>query len=376
MKSLRIFSRVLLGITFIFSGFVKAVDPLGFAYKFEDYFAAFHMGFLDPVAMYLGVLVCLAEFVIGVALLFGTQMRFFSWAVTLFMSFFFFLTLILAIDNPVSDCGCFGDAIKLSNWETFYKNAVLMVFTLIVFFGRNKFREPYSRAGQTLILGLGAIFLIGTSIYSYRHLPLLDFRPWKEGNKITEYLIASPEESIITLVYQNTESGELLEYTSETLPWQDSVLMAKLEFVEQRKEVIRPYQEAPIHDFEINDHEHNNLTEEVLSNPDFQFLLIVQNVDAAHRESFAKANAIAEITEKAGYSFIALCGSGFEKMDNFRFEVGANYYWYNVDETALKTIIRSNPGLVLLKDGVVLKKWHYNDLPTPEHIKEAFFEKE
>lgn len=372
MKSIRIFSRVFLGIVFIFSGFVKAVDPWGSAYKFQDYFMAFHMEWANVLALPLGVLLSLAEFVIGVGLLFGTRMRLFSWAVTIFMSFFLFLTLILAIDNPVSDCGCFGDAIKLSNWETFYKNLVLMVFTLVVFFYRNKFREPYSKSGQVLIIGLGILTLLGTSVYSYRHLPLLDFRPWKEGNKIADFVVPTPEISEIYLIYKNTETGEEMEYTSETLPWQDSVLMSKLEFVEQRKNVIQEYVEAPIHDFEINDEEHNNLTDMVINNPDYQFLLIVSSVEKADKEAFEDANRIAEAMDEEGVSFVALCGSTFEKMDLFRYNVGANYYWYNVDETALKTIIRSNPGLVLLKDGVVLGKWHYNDFPDPEDLKEEY----
>lgn len=133
MKTLRIFSRMLVGIVFMFSGFVKAVDPLGSTYKFQDYFTAFQMEWAHPLALYLGILLCVAEFVIGVGLLFGTRMRLFAYAVTIFMTFFTILTLVLAIYNPVSDCGCFGDAIKMTNWQTFYKNVVLMVFTLVIF---------------------------------------------------------------------------------------------------------------------------------------------------------------------------------------------------------------------------------------------------
>ncbi|HRZ76357.1 MAG TPA: DoxX family membrane protein, partial [Bacteroidales bacterium] len=178
MKAIRTISRIFLGAVFIFSGFVKAVDPWGSAYKFHDYFTAFHMEWLTGLALPLGVALCLAEFMIGVGLLFGTRMRFFAWALMVFMTYFLFLTLYLAIANPVSDCGCFGDAIKMTNWETFYKNVVLMVPTLIVFFGRHRYSEPYSRKGQALVLGLGAAVLLGTSVYSYRHLPLIDFLPW------------------------------------------------------------------------------------------------------------------------------------------------------------------------------------------------------
>lgn len=372
MKIVRIFSRVFLGLTFVFSGFVKAVDPWGFAYKLQDYFEAFHMEWFNELALVLAVILCLAEFIIGVGLIFGTKMRFFSWAVALFMSYFLVLTFILALENPVSDCGCFGDAITLSNWETFYKNLFLMVFTVIVFLQRKKFSEPYKSAGQTLILGMGIILLLGVSVYSYRHLPIIDFRPWKIGNQIADQVIASPEISEVFLVYTDQNSGEEHIYTSETLPWQDSVLMASLEFKEQRKEIVQEYIEAPIHDFEINDGELNNLTGEVISNPDFQFLLIVSSIDKTNTSIYPKINEFAKAMEKDGLSFIALCGSSFVRMQEFKESVDAVYNWYNVDETALKTIIRSNPGLVLMKGGVIIDKWHFNDFPDAEDVREDY----
>ncbi|HRY99319.1 MAG TPA: DoxX family protein [Bacteroidales bacterium] len=372
MKAIRTISRIFLGAVFIFSGFVKAVDPWGSAYKFHDYFTAFHMEWLTGLALPLGVALCLAEFMIGVGLLFGTRMRFFAWALMVFMTYFLFLTLYLAIANPVSDCGCFGDAIKMTNWETFYKNVVLMVPTLIVFFGRHRYSEPYSRKGQALVLGLGAAVLLGTSVYSYRHLPLIDFLPWKEGNRIADQVVPVPEISEIYLQYRDKESGEMVEYTSATLPWQDSVLMARLEFVDQRKEVIQEFQDAPIHDFEINDAEHNDHTADFIGNPDYQFLLIVSSVDKTSRSAFERANLIAGAAQAGGYSFIALTGSSLDRAEQFRREVGGDYDWYNVDETALKSVVRSNPGLVLLHDGVVVKKWHYNDFPDPEVLDALF----
>lgn len=375
MKALRIISRVLLGLVFIFSGFVKAVDPWGSAYKFHDYFTAFQMEWLTGLALPLGVALCLAEFLIGVGLLFGTRMRLFAWALMIFMTYFLFLTLYLAIANPVSDCGCFGDAIKLSNWETFYKNVVFMVPTLIVFLGRNQYREPYNLKGQLAIIGIGILILLGTSVYSYRHLPLIDFLPWKEGNRIADQVVPVPEISEIYLQYRDKRSGEIQEFTTATLPWEDSLLMANLEFVDQRKEVVQEYQDAPIHDFEINDAEHNDYTSDFIGNPDYQFLLIVSSVDKTARKAFPEINKLASALQEAGYSFIALTGSSLDKADAFRTETGADYDWYNVDETALKSVVRANPGLVLLHDGVVVKKWHYNDIPSADRMISKFLSK-
>jgi hypothetical protein len=375
MKALRIISRVLLGLVFIFSGFVKAVDPWGSAYKFHDYFTAFQMEWLTGLALPLGVALCLAEFLIGVGLLFGTRMRLFAWALMIFMTYFLFLTLYLAIANPVSDCGCFGDAIKLSNWETFYKNVVFMVPTLIVFLGRNQYREPYNLKGQLAIIGIGILILLGTSVYSYRHLPLIDFLPWKEGNRIADQVVPVPEISEIYLQYRDKRSGEIQEFTTATLPWEDSLLMANLEFVDQRKEVVQEYQDAPIHDFEINDAEHNDYTSDFIGNPDYQFLLIVSSVDKTARKAFPEINKLASALQEAGYSFIALTGSSLVKADAFRTETGADYDWYNVDETALKSVVRANPGLVLLHDGVVVKKWHYNDIPSADRMISKFLSK-
>ncbi len=375
MKTLRIFSRMLVGIVFMFSGFVKAVDPLGSTYKFQDYFTAFQMEWAHPFALYLGILLCVAEFVIGVGLLFGTRMRLFAYAVTIFMTFFTILTLVLAIYNPVSDCGCFGDAIKMTNWQTFYKNVVLMVFTLVIFAQRNRYGEPYNLMGRSLILGLGSAFILGISIYSYRHLPLLDFLPWKVGNKIADFVLPTPQESEIYLIYRNTETGETMEYTAANLPWQDTVLMSKLEFVDQRQVVTQEYQDAPIHDFEIFDEEHNAITEEIINNPGYQFLLIVYDINKANVNAFQRVNSIAEMAAAEGISFIALTGSIFEHADNFRHDVGALYQWYTVDETALKTIIRSNPGLVLLHDGVVVGKWAHRSLPAPDAMKSEYLKK-
>ena len=366
MTFLRNFSRIVVGLVFIFSGFVKAVDPLGSQYKFQDYFSAFGMEWMSGMALVLGVLLCLAEFVMGFAFLFNVKMKFFSWLMLLFMLFFTGLTLWLAFSNPVSDCGCFGDAIVLTNWQTFYKNVVLMVFVLIVFFSRKKFKPGLSNLGQFVVTGLSVVILLGVSVYSYNHLPLIDFMPWKVGSRISEKVVPTPEIAEILLVYKHKETGQTYEYTSKTLPWKDTLFFNKLEFVDQKKKVIQEYKEAPIHDFIIDDINKENQTASIIGNPGWQFILVCYDIDKTNRDVFKKANEFYSNCLRDSIAFAALSGSSFEKIDYFRHGVSTEIPFYTVDETALKSVVRANPGLLLLKEGIVVDKWHYRDFPDWE----------
>ena len=177
MKAVRNFSRIIIAPVFIFSGFVKAIDPLGSAYKFSDYFEAFGLDFLSPMALVLAVMLSTTELIIGLSIIMGVLMRVTSWALLIFMSFFTLLTLLIAITNPVSDCGCFGDAIILTNWQTFWKNIVFMVPTLILFYGRKRFRPIGSIGAEWGIVTLFIVTGISLSLYTYRNLPVFDFRP-------------------------------------------------------------------------------------------------------------------------------------------------------------------------------------------------------
>jgi hypothetical protein len=338
-------------------------------YKFKEYFEAFGMDAFAGMALTFGVLLFLCEFLLGFSFLFNVKIKFTSWLMLLFMLFFTVLTFILAIKNPVSDCGCFGDAITLTNWGTFYKNIVLMALTLIVFLQRKKFVNKFADTGQFSILVIGAVIILGVAVYSYNHLPLIDFMPWKKGAIIAKQILPQNEIAEIKLIYKNTETGEMLEYTSKTLPWQDSVFFKKLVFVEQKKKIIQEYKEAPIHDFMIDDAEKNERNVEIIGNPNYQFLFVSHDLGKANRDIFPKLNEFYDQCLKDSISMVALCGSAFTEIDIFRHDNKANFPFFTVDETALKSVVRSNPGLVLLKDGVVLDKWHYHDFPTYEEFK-------
>ena len=372
MKSLRIFSRTLIGLVFMFSGYVKGVDPLGLTYKLQEYFLAYKMEWLHGAALFFAVVLCMIEFTLGVMLVFGVKPKLTAWLSLIMMGFFTVLTFISALYSPVSDCGCFGDAIKLTNWETFYKNVVLMVFVLFLLFTKKYSSSAFKPKGEITTVILGAGFIVFISVFSLRHLPIIDFLPWKVGSKIAEQVIPTPEKAEIFLVYKNKKTGETVEYTSQTLPWQDSIKMSQIEFVDQKKKIVSPFKEAPIHDFVISDETGNIITAEIVANPGYQFILVAYDILKSKKEAFKTINQFSLNCEKDSISFVGLSGSSFENIDAFRHETQTMVPFYNVDETALKTMIRSNPGLLLLKNGVVVAKWGWRDIPDFAKVKQEF----
>ncbi|MDZ7778063.1 MAG: DoxX family protein [Bacteroidales bacterium] len=196
MKILTWISRILFGGVFIFAGFTKAIDPLGSAYKFEDYFIAFGMEGLFPLALPLAIILNSFELLVGFTILLGLKMRISSWVGLLFMVFFTPLTLYIAINNPVPDCGCFGDAVIISNWDTFYKNIIILIAALIIFSQRNRIKPLWSHKKDWILVGGIAIMIIALSLYSLFNLPPMDFRPWKVGNDMKEQLSTIQEKKL------------------------------------------------------------------------------------------------------------------------------------------------------------------------------------
>lgn len=355
MKILRHISRLLTAIVFLFSGFVKGVDPMGTAYRLEDYFLAYNMEWAGALSLVLSVSLCAVEFIIGMALLLNLRMKATSWALLLIMAFFTLLTFYDAIYEPVSDCGCFGDAIILSNWETFYKNVVLMVFTLIVFVQRNRFQSLLSGPVQNGLLLFFTLAFVLFSIYNYRHLPMIDFRPWKVGNQMTQ-----EQEVDIYLRYRHIETGEIREYLSPDYPWDDSVWMAEWEFVEQR---IITQGEFIDHGLYVTDQYGADHTDDILHYPDYLFAGISYDIGSAPEKGLRRLIALQPLLEQESLRMVLLTASLPEEVSRFREQYGINVDVYYVDGVTLKTMIRANPGLVLFNDGQVLGKWHYRDIP-------------
>jgi len=368
MKYIRNLSRLLVGLVFIFSGTVKGVDPLGTAYRIEDYFIAYGTEWAIPLALFFSAFLCTLEFILGISLIFNASIKISSWVLFPMMIFFTVLTLGDAIWEPVPDCGCFGDAIKLSNWETFYKNIVLIIFTAIIFFGRKKFKPPTGYLYSFTVLIMFIIGFVWFTNYNINHLPLIDFREWKTGTNM------EPEgggEAKIYLIYKNKETGEEKEFFSKDLPWQDSIWMAQWEFVDQR---IDDSEVLKVHDLIIESETGEDLTGIFIGNPDFQFLLIADDIESTDRESFDKVKPLFGEAIANDYSFIVITSSLPEVVSSFREDLFLDdeLEFYYGDDTVLKSMVRANPGLILMKGGVVIEKWHYNDFPTYQEFVNEF----
>ena len=369
-------SRILVGITFIFSGFVKGIDPWGSAYKFTDYFNAIGLEWLLWAAFPLGVLLAFAEFVIGVGLLFNVFLRFSSWLALLFMGFFLPLTLWIALKNPVADCGCFGDALVLSNWETFYKNVVLIILTLIIFKYRGYMKNftgkktPFALGGLTVIIYFALVF------QSYNHLPVFDFRPYKVGVNIPDAMSTpedAPQEVYKNIFYYKKKStGKIKKFSEKNYPWQDTV---NWEYNNTESILIQEGYEPPIHDLQIESPDGEDIIDFFIYDENYVFILVAYDLHKSSTNSQEEINELANWALEEEMSFICLTSTLPEEALVFADETDIPYEFFNCDEIVLKTIIRSNPGLLVIKNGNILGKWHYNDIPIPEEFQDEFMKK-
>lgn len=369
LKPLIIFFRIVTGAVFIFSGFVKGIDLQGSAIKFDDYFVVFGMDFLIPVSLPLAIFLVSTEFIIGISLLFGFRTYWGVWGVLIFMSAFTPLTLLLALFNPVSDCGCFGDAIVLTNWQTFWKNVILMIMVLVIFYNRKKIKPAYHAITDWLILIVIFVLFTGFSLYNYSHLPMIDFRPYNTGTNIPEKMYipadAPVDEYETILIYE--KEGFRKEFDLENFPWQDSTWS----FVEQKSILIKEGYIPPIHDFTITTQDGYGITDIVLSDEAYSFIMVSADLANANKEALQKLNTLSLYCNQTGINFYSLSSSIYSEIEQIKTSQQLSLIFYSTDETTLKTIIRSNPGLLLLKEGVILAKWHYNDLPEIEEIRRS-----
>lgn len=371
MKIIKQIARIIVGVTFIFSGFVKGIDPWGSAYKFVDYFVAMGLDWFNWAAFPLGILLAFLEFAIGVGLLFNLRLKLSSWLAFIFMVFFTFLTLWIAIYDPVSDCGCFGDALVISNWETFYKNIVLIILTWIVFFYRNNM----PRILPGILSGIaGAAFIalyIAISVYSYNHLPILDFRPYKVGVNISEAMSVpegAPQPQYDNIFYyKNKKTGNIERFTEENYPWEDTL---NYEFDNLESVLVDKGYEPLIHDFTIETPEGEDIIDFFIYDENYVFLLIAYDLKKTNTKSQEKINELAKWAIDRDLSFICLTSSLPDESDKFAQDHQVPYEFFNCDEITLKTIIRSNPGLMILKNGTIVAKYHYNDIPSPEEFQQ------
>ena len=340
--------RLLVGALFIFSSFTKGVDPLGTKYKMLDYLAVYGMTWLNDFALVLAMLMILAEFIVGICLITKVFPRLAVLGATLLMLFFTITTLFDALYDLVPDCGCFGTAIKMSNWQTFYKNLVIDAVLIPLIFNNKLLKCKLSNSTQFIIGCLYAVVFLGFEIYNYRHLPVVDFMNWKVGKKLTT---ETTEESKIYLTYRNKASGEMKEYLSPNYPWNDSVWMSQWEFVDQRVEGG-----ANFLGFSALDEEGNDVTENILTTENL-LMFTSHDLTKVTEKEWEKIKKITEAAEKHDFTVIWTVADEPEYVEQLREKYDFLYKVYYADELEIKPIVRSNPGLIWLDNGLVKDKW-------------------
>lgn len=359
-------ARLLFGATFLFSGFVKAVDPLGTAYKVTDYFEAFGIPSADALSVVLAFLLITIEFCIGFAFFFNVKLKESAWVAGLFMLVMTPLTLYLAIENPVSDCGCFGDAVVMTNWQTFYKNVVLCALLLVVCLSIKGNRPWLSELGSWLFLSIAALISLGICTYGYTHLPFIDFRPYKVGNNISEGMSvpydAPLDEYKITFVYE--KDGKQKEFAFEDYPADDSTWV----FVCQKTELISQGYVPPIHDFSIVTEEDGDITDIVLDTQGYTLLVVSHKLEKIKTAAIPAVKSILEALAAKNIPCYWLTSTYTDEVQTFKEQYDIHVPFGATDDITLKTIVRANPGLVLLRRGTVVAKWHCNQLPEISEI--------
>ena len=359
--------RFVLAATFIFSGYVKAIDPLGTLYKLKDYAAAMSLNGLLPDWALVGVAIALGalEFALGVFMLFAVRRHVVSRITLAFMTAMTVLTLWIFVADPVKDCGCFGDALKLTNGETLLKNIVLIACAALVAWRPADMARFISRSNQWIVRYYTVAYIVITSVYCLYTLPIFDFRPYHVGTNIKQGMeipegAEQPEFESTFLLRKN---GETREFTLDNYP--DSTW----EYVDTRTVQTKKGYEPPIHDFALTTCDTGeDITEQVLTKKGYTFLLVSPRLAVADDSNFGDIDQIYEYAEENGADFYCVTASANDEIERWRDLTGPEYHFCNADETTLKTMIRSNPGLMLLKDGTIIGKWSHNTLPQTDDL--------
>lgn len=372
------FIQYFVAVLFIFSGMIKENDTIGFSYKLEEYFEVFKtpgvqsllnnvLNFSHKYALEIGFMILIAEVMLGFMLLIG------AWRIlTLFllfgmMAFFTFLTYYSAAYDVVKECGCFGDFLKMTPWESFWKDVLLLVLIIILFIWQKHITPLFGKRMEKIFLVIFLLLSVGFPLYTYNYLPVFDFRPYAIGNNIREGMQVPPDaprDSIVmTFIYE--KEGRKIELTTEQIKDIDSTYR----YVDRIDKVVREGAKPPIQDFSIISMNGDDYTEQILNYDGYYFFLICYDLHKTNRKAFHKINDFARLCKVDNIPFIALTASS-EQVESFKKETGADFEFYLTDQTALKTMIRANPGLMLLKKGTVIDMWHHNGIPSYSKVRE------
>ena len=355
--------RIIVALTFIFSGFVKAIDPIGLQYKLQDYLGAIGIpGFLpDWMLLIMAVLLAAVEFCMGIFMLFAIQRRLISKLIVVFMSIMTLITVWLVVANPVKDCGCFGDALHLTNTETLVKNIILLGCSIVIMRRPLAMFRFISESNQWIVINYTIVFIFVSSGLSLYYLPLFDFRPYRIGTNIPRgmEIPKDAEQPLFETTFIMEKGGQRKEFTLNDYP--DSTW----KFIDSKTVQVKEGYIPPIHDFSIADRKTGkDLTDSVLRHKGYTFLLIAPYLERADDSNFGDIDQLYEYAQTYNIPFYCLTASTAKAIQRWRDITGAEYPFCITDETTLKTIVRSNPGLLLLKDGTIINKWSHNQLPN------------
>ncbi len=366
MKYLLNFARYLLAIVFIFSGFVKAVDPMGGAIKIEDYFNAFGLSAFNQVAFSLSVLLALTEFMVGYLLLFKIQSKLASLGVLIFMGIFTPLTLYIAIFNPVTDCGCFGDAIKISNWATFFKDLALLPLSIFVFIRHKNINTTMASWKQWTVGCWGVLIIFFVVFHALRYEPLMDFRPYAVGTDIKKGM--SIPEDAEQPEYETTfileKNGVTKEFDVDNYPYNDSTWI----FVDSKTKVIREGYQPPIKDFVLQTLQGDIVTDHILNDAASSILVIAPKLDQMDKGAADKLMGVSHLCLQHNIPFYLATSSLQTDIERFEQREQVGFSYLTGDETMLKTIVRSNPGILVINNGTIEGKYNLNNLPSDNEL--------
>ncbi|TRZ41689.1 BT_3928 family protein [Robertkochia solimangrovi] len=359
MRLLVNLSRTIVGILFIISGLIKMNDPVGFSFKLEEYFGAdvLNIEFLIPFALAIAVILVILECLLGVMLLLGYKVKFTVWSLFAMILFFTFLTFYSAYFNKVTDCGCFGDAVKLTPWESFTKDVILLLLIVVLLFGQRYIKPLLQWSSGRTVTVIFFILFLAFSHYVYHHLPVIDFRPYKVGANISEGMTIPDGAPEATFEYSwkfNVGGEEKVIVTNGEYPDVDGELIGV-----ETEQITEGY-EPPIHDFTMEkdgvDHK-----EEILGLP--KVMVVVSRVlNEADEEALQELPETVKKAKEAGYKVIGMTASSVQEMGDYKTNYGLDFDFYFCDLTTLKTIVRSNPGVFLMERGIITDKEHFNDL--------------
>lgn len=378
------FCRIFTGLLFIFSGFIKANDPTGFGYKLQEYFEVFHLTAFNEYATAMAVVICGFEILLGALLLLGVYANTVAWGLLLLILFFTFLTFYSAFFEVVTSCGCFGDAIPLTPWQSFSKDLVLLALILIIFFNRKQLRSIIKGSGNQFVATLiTAIISLGIGVYTVNYLPFIDFLPYKVGNNLPSLMVL-PEgkqgdvfEQIYTM--KNKKTGETKKvndkvYMADKL-WEDE----SWEIIgEPESRLVKKGYDIPIPDLLITNADGADHTQEIIANPYYNLVIVAKDLSATNIDAIQKINqtAIQLTKDYNGLRVVLLTASASKDAQYLSDKMQLIAEIFYADLIPLKSMVRANPGVLLLKGGNVVGKWHYNNFPDAKTIEDKFLSKD